>query len=294
MNIIVFGAHGVLGRAVCAELQRRGHRVQRAARRDADVAVDFRFDVSAATLRAAVRGADVVVNAVGILIERDDETWDTVHHVAVEALAAACEAERVARLVHVSALGVGTGIPGGYMASKLAGEQAIARHGVDYALVRPDLLMDDACATTRLFKRLAALPVIALPGLRDPGGSLLAPVRVEDVAECIARIAEHPKALRRPIELAGPERMSYRELLARLRAAQGLGRALWVPLPWWLLRLSSWLALAFPQKVISPDTVRMLRASSQARSETARWLDREPSALEGTAVDAPKEVASIA
>jgi len=280
MNIVVFGAQGVLGEAVCRALERQGHRVRRAARRNADLAVDFRFDLNAATLRAAVQGMDIVVNATGILIEREGDTWDNVHHVAVDALAAACEAERVARIVHVSALGVDTGLGGGYMRSKLAGEKALARRGVDYAIVRPSLLVDAGCASTRLFRALCALPIIALPGLRDPGGSRIAPVQVTDVADCIAAIVAHPKALRRVIELEGPERLTYRAMLERLRAAQGRGRALWVPLPWWLVRATAWLALAWPQRVISPDTVRMLRASCEGRSETTRWLPREPLPLD--------------
>ena len=280
MNILVFGAHGLLGEAVCQALERQGHRVRRAPRRSADVAIDFRFDLNAATLRAAVRGMDIVVNATGILVERDGDTWNQIHHLAVDALAAACEAERVARIVHVSAMGVGTGLGGGYMRSKLAGEQALARRGVDYAIVRPSLLVDEGCPSTRLFTALCALPVIALPGLRDPGGSRIAPVQVADVADCIAAIVAHPKALRRVIELEGPERLTYRAMLERLRAAQGRGRALWVPLPWWLLGATAWLAVAWPQRVISPDTVRMLRASREGRSETTRWLRREPLPLE--------------
>lgn len=106
----------------------------RAARQDADIAVDFRFDLGVDTLRAAVRGADIVINCVGILIERDGNTWDGVHRRATEALAAACEAERVARVVQISALGAGTGIPGAFMASKLAAEQAFEKHSVDFGI----------------------------------------------------------------------------------------------------------------------------------------------------------------
>src|SRR5688500_18863092 len=99
MKIVVLGAHGLLGKAIATECTSRGHTVLRAARRDADIAVDFRFDLAADTLRAVVRGADVVINAVGILIERDGNTWDGVHRQAAQALAAACEAERVARVI---------------------------------------------------------------------------------------------------------------------------------------------------------------------------------------------------
>lgn len=295
MRIVVFGGNGLLGRAIAQEFATRGHAVTRAARRGADLAVDLRFDLEPEVLRAAVHGADVVVNAAGILIERDGDTFDVVHRQAAQALAAACEAERVARIVHISALGVGTGIPGPFMASKLAAEQAFEAHGVDYAVVRAGLLVDETCPSTRLFRRLARLPVIALPGLMHPGASPVAPIQVADVARCVAAIAEHPKALRRVIELAGTEVMSYREMLARYRAAQAPGSALWLPLPWWLMKFTARLAHLLPQKVFSIDTMRMLQAGSVShRNEAARWLGREPAPMLGVAAPAAASSATLA
>lgn len=280
MKVLVLGAQGLLGRAIVDEMKAAGHEVTTAARRGADRALDFRFDLSAEALRPLVRGQHIVVNAIGILMERDGNTWDAVHRRATEALCAACEAERVARIVHLSALGVGTGLPGGYMASKLAAETALAAHAVDYAIVRPALLVDQACPSTQLFRLLARLPVIALPGLLHPGASRLAPIAVADVARCVARFAAHPKALRRVVELQGPQTLSYRQLLAAWRTAQGKGRALWLPTPWWLMKLAARPARWLPQKVFSLDTVRILQAGTvSARSETERWLGRPPTHL---------------
>ena len=296
MHIVVFGSSGLLGGAIAAEFAARGHRVTRVARKHADLSVDFRFDLGQGSLREAVRGADVVVNAVGILIERDGNTFDAVHTQAARALAGACEAERVARIVHISALGVGTGIAGGYMASKLAAEQAVAAHTVDYALVRPGLLVDPACPSTRLFRLLSRLPVIALPGLLHPGASPVAPIQVADVARAVVRIAEHPKALRRVIELAGTQTLTYRAMLAAWRASQGRGAALWLPVPWWSMKLAALLAPILPQKVFSIDTVRLLQAGSvpQTANEVRRWLGRDPLPLLAPQTSgAPAGVASI-
>jgi uncharacterized protein YbjT (DUF2867 family) len=281
MKVVVFGALGLLGSAICREFSDHGHQVTTVARSGADLAVDFRFDHTPQALREAVRGADIVVNAVGILLERDGNTYQQVHVDAVDALCKACQQERVARIVHVSALGVGTGLRGAYMASKLAAEQTLAAHAVDYAIVRPGLLMDSASPSTRLFAWLAGLPVIALPGLLYPGASRLAPIALADVARCVVRIAGNPKALRRVIELAGPQTLSYRALLEHLRAAQGKGAALWLPLPWWLMKLTAWLAHRLPQNVVSVDNLRVLQSGCVSeRSETARWLGREARVLD--------------
>ena len=281
MKVIVFGGAGLLGRAIATELRSHGHQVVTAGRTGCDVVVDYRFDNTPELFADLVRGADIVVNAAGILIERADNTFAAVHVAAPRALFQACATQRVARIVHISSLGVGTGIAGAYMASKLAAEQALQEGSVDYAIVRPALLVDAACPSTLLFQSLAKLPLIALPGLLHPGASLVAPIQVQDVAEVVTRMCEHPKALRRTIELAGPEVMTYKTMLQRYREATrpeaGKGLVLWLPLPWWLMKATALLAAHLPQSVFSIDNMRMLQAGSVPQSnEALYWLRHIP------------------
>ncbi|MES2582877.1 MAG: NAD(P)H-binding protein [Pseudomonadota bacterium] len=277
MNIVVFGGAGVLGRAIASTLRAAGHTVTTAGRTGCDVQADFRFDTTPEAFADLLRGTHIVVNAVGLLIERGDNRFATVHVQAPAALFAACAKARVARIVHISALGVGTGIAGAYMASKLAAEQALQAGSVDYAIVRPALLVDDACPSTRLFKFLSSLPVISLPGLLHPGAARLAPILVQDVAQAVANLCVHPKALRRVVELAGPQTLSYRELLAGFRHAAGKGAAWWLPMPWWLMHVSAMLAAGLPQNVFSRDTVRMLQAQSlPVQNSAPSWLGYMP------------------
>lgn len=277
MNIIVFGGAGLLGRAIADTLRASGHAVTTAGRTGCDKAVDFRYDTTADAFADVLRGAHIVVNAVGLLMERGDNRFESVHVQAPTALFATCAKARVARIVHISALGVGTGIPGAYMASKWAAEQALQAGAVDYAIVRPALLVDEASPSTRLLKFLATLPVIALPGLLHPGTAQLAPIRVQDVAQAVANLCVHPKALRRVVEIAGPQVLSYRDLLARLRHAAGKGAALWLPVPWWLMHATAWMASFLPQNVFSRDTVRMLQAQSLPQDNAAQsWLGCMP------------------
>jgi uncharacterized protein YbjT (DUF2867 family) len=282
MKIIVFGGAGLLGRAITTDLRSHGHQVLTAGRQGCDIAVDFAHDNSPEVFAAIVRGADIVVNAAGILIERGDNTFDAVYVKAPAALFAACAAQHVARIVHISGLGLASHIAGRYTATKLACEHALQACPVDYAIVRPGLVVDAQCPSTRLFQWLAKLPVIALPGIfKDgqfaPGASLLAPMLVQDVAEAVTRICEHPKALRRTIELAGPEVMTYRILLQRHRAAAGIGIALWLPTPWWLMKLGGFFATYLPQTVFSIDTMRMLQAGGTTdKNEALYWLRHMP------------------
>jgi uncharacterized protein YbjT (DUF2867 family) len=349
MKILVFGGAGLLGSAIAHEMRLRHHSVVTVGRRNCDVTLDLAHEAQTDVLTALLRGVDVVVNAVGILTEHESNRFEAVHVKAPRAIAQACDEARVARLVHVSALGTeradipmlrteradipmlraeradirkpsaeradppashsDASIPGAYLRSKLAGERAVVDvlygSSTDVAIVRPSLLVDDVCPSTRLFRFLATLPVIALPGLLRPGASRLAPIHVRDVAECIARICEHEKALKNRnggvIELAGPEIMRYRELMASYRAQAGGKFTLWLPLPWWLMSLSARLAECIPgNRVFSRDTVRLLRADILSqRNEAMYWLRRmpvsipkEPFARMESAQSAIKEIAN--
>jgi nucleoside-diphosphate-sugar epimerase len=290
MKVIVFGGAGFIGSAIATELRTHGHQVLTAGRKGCDVTVDFAYDQSSEVYAAIVREADIVVNAAGILIERGGNTFDAVYVKAPTALLAACAAERVARVVHISGLGLanksGSPVAGKYTAAKLACERAVHQCPVDYAIVRPGLVVGQGSPATALLQWLATLPVIALPGwFKDgglhPGASLVAPMQVQDVAEAVTRICEHPKALRRTIELAGPEVMTYKTLMQRLRNAAndgaGKGAALWLPVPWWLMKLAALLAAYLPQTVYSIDTMRMLQAGGTTEhNEALYWLRHMP------------------
>ena len=100
---------------------------------------------------------------------------------------------------------------------------------------------------------------------------------------------ERPEAVKGTYEIAGPAVLTYREMLAAYRHAQGLGDAVWLPLPMALMKLGALAAEALPQKVFSRDTLRMLeRGSVTAVNALPSLLARAPSTLaHGLAVTRP-------
>src|SRR5436190_23662859 len=70
-----------------------------------------------ASVEAAAREADVVINLVGILFERGRQQFDAVQSAGAEAVARAAAAVG-ARLIHVSAIGADEGAPSCYARSK--------------------------------------------------------------------------------------------------------------------------------------------------------------------------------
>ena len=70
----------------------------------------------------------------------------------------------------------------------------------------------------RLVERL---PVIALPGWRDRRPQ---PIDGRDVIEFLSRAATAPQAAGRSLDIAGPEVLSYGEMIERIRDLMLLGR----------------------------------------------------------------------
>src|SRR5262252_2769476 len=123
--ITVFGGSGFLGRHVVRALAKRQYRIRVAVRRP-DLAgflqplgrvgqihavqANLRYPAS---VEAAARDADVVINLVGILFERGRQRFETVQTFGAEAVALAASAFG-AKLVHVSALGAEEESPSAY------------------------------------------------------------------------------------------------------------------------------------------------------------------------------------
>src|SRR5215470_17967270 len=134
--VTVFGGSGFLGRHVVRALAKLGYRIRVAVRRPElagflqplgqvgqihAVQANVRH---AASVEAAARDADVVINLVGILFERGRQRFDAVQTAGAEAVAQAA-ALHGARLVHMSALGADATAGALYARSKAAGETAV-------------------------------------------------------------------------------------------------------------------------------------------------------------------------
>src|SRR5436190_20150951 len=132
--VTVFGVSGFLGRHVVRALAKRGYRIRVAVRRP-DLAFYLQpagrvgqiHAVQAnvrhpASVDAAARDADVVVNLTGILFERGRQRFQSVQAFGAEACALAASAYG-ARMVHVSAIGADEQSPALYARTKATGEQ---------------------------------------------------------------------------------------------------------------------------------------------------------------------------
>nr|WKF61800.1 UDP-2-acetamido-2,6-beta-L-arabino-hexul-4-ose reductase [Paraburkholderia busanensis] len=289
MNILVCGADGFVGSAMCDALAKAGHRVFRGVRHithathvthAGEIAIDYSADVEPSVWLPRLRDIDVVINAVGILVERGSQTFDRIHRRAPIALFDAAVQSGVRHIVQLSALGAEDGDTA-YFVSKRAADAHLLALPIAHHVLRPALVYGPRGASARFFRSIASLPVHALPA---GGHQTLRPIHLDDLAEVVVRLVDGgttEQTVRPVLDLVGGTELTYREMLASYRASLGLTRALRVPIPAALIGFGATLLDRVPHSLFTRDTWRMLQAGSTASVETtARVLGRLPAGIE--------------
>lgn len=242
MRILVNGASGLIGNAVCARLSAGGHEIV-AAVRSADslaprsanrVIVADMAKTDAAGWAAHLRDVDVVINCAGTLQDGPREDTQAVHAVGADALFAACEQSGIRRVIHFSAIGVDREQPSAFSVTKHRGDMMLNTRDLDWVILRPSVVLGRAVfGASALFRGLAALPVVPVMA----GTGALQVVQLDDVTETVAKLAEQHEPAKVELELAGPERLSMEEIVARYRDWMGWKPARRWTVPDWLSRL---------------------------------------------------------
>ncbi|XQM38792.1 NAD(P)-binding domain-containing protein [Cupriavidus sp. H19C3] len=239
-------------------------------------AVDFARMTEAAAWRPVVAGVDAVVNLVGMFRENAAATFDAVQHAAPAALAEACEAGRVRRVVQMSALGADDKAATAFLRTKRAADEALLARRLDAVVVQPSLVYGEDGASSALFRVLASMPCVALP---RGGVDAVQPVHVDDVVAAIAALLRAPpgRYSGRRLVLAGPEPLPLRAYLAQLRAGMRVpGRLYVLPLGTRLARIMAGVAGRLPGSLVSRDAFDMLAQGNTAPDNAVSKLLRRP------------------
>jgi uncharacterized protein YbjT (DUF2867 family) len=240
MRVLVLGGRGFIGRHVVQALIARNHVPLIGTRRRTNNDPCMRQIVlhrltEPQDWQRLLHGVDVVVNTVGILRERFNESYNAVHHRGPAALALAC-AKLGLRLVHISALGLRDSARSRFILSKLAGERAIASSKADYTIVRPSLVDGEGGFGARWMRWLARFPVHASP---SNATGRIAALDGRDLGEAIAALCESAGLPpRREVELGGTELRTMRDYLTAMRPPH-LPPAAFVTVPSWVARIAS-------------------------------------------------------
>lgn len=218
MRLLVTGGSGFTGQRVVRLAVEQKHEVLALAR--SAVAADRLRRLGAepvagdlddpASLDAAFGcGADALVNVASLGFGH------------APAVVSAAEDAGLRRAVFVSTTAVTTALPAPSKTVRLAAEDTVRSSALEWTILRPTMIY--GAAGDRNLSRLLALlhrtPVLALPG---GGLRLQQPVHVEDLAGAILSAALSGAAVGQVYDVAGPDPLSFRDLV--LQAGQAVGR----------------------------------------------------------------------
>jgi uncharacterized protein YbjT (DUF2867 family) len=233
MRLLVTGGSGFLGGYVLAEAARRGHscvalaRSTEAARTVAErgaAPLPGDLDDGAALPAIFVRaGCDALVNLASLGFGH------------APGIVRAAERVGLDRAVFVSTTAVTTTLPARSKAVRLAAEGEIRISDLSWTILRPTMIYGAAgdrnlSRLLVLLARLRGAPVPLVAPVPGGGRQLQQPVHVADLAGAVLTAVERGAAARRRYDVAGPEPMTFADVLRGSATAVGR-RVRLVPVP---------------------------------------------------------------
>ena len=227
---LVTGASGYVGGRLVERLRAEGRSV-RALSRDPErlASIDgvevVRGDLlDGAGLDAALDGCSVAYYLVHSMESAPDGTDDFAsrdRH-AAERFAVAATAAGVERVVYLGGLAPQTAIPSAHIASRVEVEEILLDAAPGATALRASILIGARSASFRILVRLVErLRLLPLPAWR---GNVTRPIAERDAIEFLARTAAVPASAGRSLDIAGPDVLSYGEMIERIAEQMGVGR----------------------------------------------------------------------
>lgn len=286
-KICVLGGSGFVGSSIVAKLDQDGYAVTVLTRRRESAKHLFLLPnvtvvecnvMDDQALKAALSGADAVVNLTGILHQSGRTSFDAMHHQLPSRLAKICEATGIKRLIQMSSLQADRNAPSEYLRSKAAGEAALLAFAqkLNITIFRPSIIFGRGDSFINLFATLIKfLPVVLLA---KPNAKFQ-PVWVEDVASCFVASIQNTQTYGQVYELAGPKVYSFRELVQQVMTTLKVKRPI-IGLCDKLSYAQAFMMELLPVKLMSRDNVRSMEVDSVSSQPFPPIFGVVPASLE--------------
>lgn len=224
-QILVTGITGYIGSHLARRLAADGHMIRGLSRRSSSggpFSVAVGDAVRGVGLDRALEGIDTAYYLMHSMEPSVNGSLSGREQQAAENFRAAAQAAGIPRIVYLGGLMPRQGPASPHLSSRLVVEQTLLEATPCPIALRASIVIGAGSRSFRVLVRLVErMPVIPLPAW---GTHRTSPVDERDMIEILARAATAPGLCGRHVDVAGPEDLSYSELVQRIRDHLLLGR----------------------------------------------------------------------
>lgn len=270
MKVFVTGGTGFAGSYVLHSLRDAGHDLRVLVRKGSERKLPFTDGLSIVHgdlgepggWENALVGVDAIIHLVGIIREFPSRgvTFHKLHTEATRRIVEAAVRAGVKKIIHMSANGASESGASAYQRTKWEGERAVIASGLEWTIFRPSVIFGDPAGRMEFASELAKVARLApvFPVFGD-GTYKLAPVAVENVADCFVKALTEPSAKNRVFHLGGVDNFTFRDIVKIVGQAVGRQNMPTVRVPFALIRPVAGLLGGFQFFPVTVDQLDMLR-----------------------------------
>ena len=281
-NILVFGGSGQIGRHLIRRLTKNNHLVTVVTRNQhkkgtilktqgnpgyIEIVESSIFDEE--KLNNIISKKDICINLVGILYEDKKNTFENIHVHFPSLVSKICKKHKLEQFIHLSALGIEQAKDSKYAKSKIEGEKRIIDNFPNSTILRPSVIFSvDDNFTTNLMTLLNLLPFFPL---YYNGKTKFSPMHVSEICQIILNLIDR-KICSETIECAGPEVMTFKEIIEKLSILIGKKKML-IPLPLQMAKLIAFFLEKIPKPLLTIDQLKLLKYDNILSGKTKSNID---------------------
>ncbi len=266
-KVLIFGSTGQIGKHLIRKLTKNSYKAicqTRNAHKSVflktsgsigyiDIVETSIFDEK--KLDQIIKDADICVNLIGILHEKNKfNSFSNIHTKFPALLSMLCKKNNT-KFIHLSALGVENATNSLYAKSKLDGEKQIISNYEKAVILKPSVVFSVSDSFTTKF--LSLLSIFPIFPLYHKGETKFMPIHATDVANLIYYIISN-EIISKKIEVIGPEILTLKEIIEILLISINKKRIL-IPMPNIIAKISAMFFQKFPNPPITLDQFKLLK-----------------------------------